>query len=101
MTVYRKKTTHTSKNIHGIPVLVVLTVGTARVSFEYLSVIITKTWWPFVVLSSDPRINISTIGNCLYNGNFTGKTSGGVRFRIWHNSQSLTVPYLSIAIHGQ
>lgn len=54
-----------SKNIHAMTVIELLAVGTDRVSFAYLFVIITKCWLPFVFLGSGPKLSVATNSNGL------------------------------------
>lgn len=55
--------THASKNIHSTAIFVILAVGTSLVSFDYLSVIITACWLPFIFLDSGSKISIATNSN--------------------------------------
>lgn len=50
-----------SKNIHATEVAVILAVGMAYVSFEYLSVVITPCWLSFVLSGSKPKMSIAHI----------------------------------------
>lgn len=54
---------HVGKNIHATAVAVIMAVGTAFVSLEYLSVMIITCWLLFNVLDSGPKIFIAAISN--------------------------------------
>lgn len=52
--------THALRNVHAAAVVVILAVGTASVSIEYLSALIMAYWLPSLVMAGGPKISTTT-----------------------------------------
>lgn len=80
---------------------VILAVGTAHVTFEYLSIIIWTCSLPFIVLDGGPKISTATNSKRIVAESVLGGAYTHACCRFWHNCGSFSqicthcYPYLA------